>query len=106
MGKCAIIGRECPQTSDPKAKVFCPAWDEHGIIFKDKADNDVVKHCVFQCIGPCMMHTVRAANRAAATAESNRNVVQEELQQGFNYIAQTQIALQGAQGYAGKNDAE
>lgn len=75
MGKCAIIGAECPRTSDPNAKRYCPAWDEHGIVWEKNDGTTLVYNCAFQSLAPALMNVMKAGNRAAASAESNRNEV-------------------------------
>ena len=81
MGKCAIINGECPETSDPKAKRFCPAWDEHGIVWEKEDGTTLVYNCAFQSLAPALMNVMKAGNRAAASAESHRNEVVHGLKQ-------------------------
>lgn len=80
MSKCAIINGECPRTSDPTAKRYCPAWDEHGIVWEKDDGTTLIFNCAFQSLAPALMNVMKAGNRAAASAESNRNEVVGGLQ--------------------------
>lgn len=93
MAKCAIINGECPKTSDPDAKRFCPAWDEHGIVWEKNDGTTLVYNCAFQSLAPALMNVMKAGNRAAASAESNRNEIVTGLGNVANAIQQVDMTL-------------
>jgi hypothetical protein len=75
MGKCALIGAECPQTSDPNARRFCPAWTD-GVVWENaKTGEEHVEHCAMRQLVPALIEVVKASNRPAAAVESARNEI-------------------------------
>jgi len=93
MGKCAIINGECPKTSDPDAKRFCPAWDEHGIVWEKNDGTTLVYNCAFQSLAPALMNVMKAGNRAASAVESNRNEMVNGLSNVTSAIQEVDKAL-------------
>lgn len=83
MGKCAIIGRECPRTNNPDAKIFCPAWHDGIVWQKDGTGEERVVNCTFSMMMQGMVQVIAASNRPAAAIESTRN----EIAKGFDAIA-------------------
>lgn len=83
MGKCAIIGGECPRTNNPAMPRYCPAWSD-GIVWTDtRTGQEVIKNCGLEMLIPAMIEVIKASNRPAAAVESCRN----EIVQGFKLMA-------------------
>lgn len=74
-----LIRAECPRTSDPNAKRFCPAWHP-GIVWKnDATGEEQVVNCSMRAIMPGMVQVIAASNRPAKAIESVRNELAEKL---------------------------
>lgn len=71
---CAIAGRPCPRTSDPKADAFCPFWAEHGVVWTNtRSGEEQVEHCGARMLVPGLIETIKASNRPAAAIERAGN---------------------------------
>jgi hypothetical protein len=85
MGKCALINGECPRTSDPKAKRFCPAWEETGVVWRNiQTGEEKVFNCAFSVMMKSIAAQVEIANGVQAAVESNRN----EVANGFGRVTE------------------
>lgn len=85
MSKCMLIRAECPRTSDPNAKRFCPAWSDAGVIWKHaETGAEKVVNCGFRAMLPGMVQVIAASNRPAAAIESTRN----EIAKGFERMGE------------------
>lgn len=79
MGKCMLIGAECPKTSDPNAKRYCPMWDDNPMIWENNATGEQkVFHCSAQMSMLVQKEVIAASNRPAAAVESTRNTIERE----------------------------
>lgn len=75
MGKCALIGAECPRTNNPDAKLYCPAWSDGVVWTNVRTGEEKIVNCSFQALMPTLVEVVKASNRPAAAVESTRNEI-------------------------------
>lgn len=88
MARCALAGRKCPRTSDPKAKHFCPLWYEEGIVYENvRTGETMTQQCGARLLYPSLIEVIKASNRPAASIDK----VATEIATGF---AQLGVALQ------------
>jgi hypothetical protein len=71
-GKCSLINAECPQTSDPAARRYCPCWWE-GVYINDKGETKVVKSCAWTQLPDYLSAVVKAANTGAVSSQEARD---------------------------------
>lgn len=89
MGKCSIIGAECPRTNDPEAKRYCPAWQELAETNVQTGEERIIKDCWFRIAPRWLTEVVRASNRPSAAVESLRN----EMTMGLVQLAMSRQQL-------------
>lgn len=71
-GKCAIVGATCPQTSDPAAKRFCPAWWTTDWV--DENERIVSRSgCGFAQMPAYLQSAAKEARGAAVSAQQARD---------------------------------
>ena len=63
---------KCPESAGERG---CPAWAEYVERNPQTGEERVTKECVFQALPKFLVHTIAAANQAAATIDSHRNEV-------------------------------
>jgi len=72
--------RKCPESNGENG---CPAWVEYAERNLQTGEDRFMKECVFQALPKFLIHTLSAANQAAATVDSHRN----ELVEAFGPLA-------------------
>src|SRR5215469_8531597 len=74
MGKCVLANQVCPQTSDPTARRYCPAWWE--TMAQDKNGNQrVMRGCAWAQLPMYLNEFASKAAGAAEAAQEGRNEV-------------------------------
>jgi len=72
MGKCVLARQVCPQTSDPTAHRYCPAWWE--TVAQDAQGNQrVMKGCAWAQLPMYLNEFASKAAGAAEAAQQGRN---------------------------------
>lgn len=64
--------RKCPESNTEQG---CPAWVEYAERNLQTGEDRFTKECVFQALPKFLIHTLAAANQAAATMDSHRNEI-------------------------------
>ena len=72
MGRCAIINDTCPQTADPAAKRYCPAWWE-SIWISSEGKAETRSSCAWRQLPDYLSEAVKASHGAAVSAQQARD---------------------------------
>jgi recombinational DNA repair protein RecR len=89
-GKCALTKIVCPETSDPREKVYCPLWGEGDDVFileNTATGEQKIERCGARVMIKGMIEVIKASNRPAAAVESTRNVISQGFEQVGDQIS-------------------
>jgi hypothetical protein len=87
MSKCAIAGMACPQTNDPNAKWFCPAWQPITWTNPVTGESKVI-NCTFASQNAVNIELIRTCEAPVSEIEAVRN----EISKGFSALARLAAA--------------
>lgn len=98
MGKCAIIGGECPKTADRTERRFCPHWaDAIPEVVRDGSGRvvaeEIFRGCFLDRLPTYLLALARDAGHSAAAYNDARNHVAESIAGGGEPLVRSLVTL-------------